>query len=81
MKRDTVVLHRPRLDDEGGSHTWVALQAAGYDVVGVDDFSNSSPRVLERLARLLGRAPVFERADVRDEAAMTSSNTFCLRSN
>jgi UDP-glucose 4-epimerase len=53
-----------------GSHTWVALQAAGYDVVGVDDFSNSSPRVLERLARLLGRAPVFERADVRDEAAM-----------
>jgi UDP-glucose 4-epimerase len=32
-----------------GSHTWLALAAAGYDVVGVDDFRNSSPQVLERL--------------------------------
>jgi UDP-glucose 4-epimerase len=52
------------------SHTWLALQAAGYEVVGVDDFRNSSPRVLERLAELAGRAPVFERADVCDAAAM-----------
>ncbi len=53
-----------------GSHTWLALQAAGFDVVGVDDFSNSSPAVLERLQRLGGRAPVFERLDVTDPAAM-----------
>jgi UDP-glucose 4-epimerase len=52
------------------SHTWLALQAAGFDVVGVDDFSNSSPVVLERLARLSGRTPVFERANVCDAAAM-----------
>jgi UDP-glucose 4-epimerase len=52
------------------SHTWLALQAAGYDVVGVDDFSNSSPEVLERLRELGGRAPVFERASVCDAAAM-----------
>jgi UDP-glucose 4-epimerase len=52
------------------SHTWLALQAAGFDVVGVDDFSNSSPVVLDRLARLSGRTPLFERANVCDGAAM-----------
>ena len=52
------------------SHTWLALQAAGFRVVGVDDFSNSSPEVLERLRRLSGHAPDFERADVCDAAAL-----------
>jgi UDP-glucose 4-epimerase len=52
------------------SHTWLALQAAGYAVVGVDDFSNSSPEVLNRLATLSGQAPEFERANVCDAAAM-----------
>jgi UDP-glucose 4-epimerase len=52
------------------SHTWLALQAAGYSVVGVDDFSNSSPEVLQRLRKLSGQQPVFERADVCDAAAM-----------
>jgi UDP-glucose 4-epimerase len=52
------------------SHTWLALLAAGFDVVGVDNFSNSSPEVLKRLQRLAGQAPVFERADVCDAAAM-----------
>ena len=55
-----------------GSHTWLALQAAGFEVVGVDDFSNSSPEVLNRLARLSGQAPQFERADVGDAAAMSA---------
>ncbi len=53
-----------------GSHTWLALAAAGFDVVGVDDFSNSSPAVLSRLHTLLGHAPVFEQADVCDRAAL-----------
>ncbi len=53
-----------------GSHTWLALLAAGYGVVGVDDFSNSSPEVLKRLQELSGTVPVFERADVCDAAAM-----------
>ncbi len=52
------------------SHTWLALQAAGFSVVGVDDFSNSSPVVLERLRALGGQAPVFERASVCDAVAM-----------
>ena len=54
------------------SHTWLALWAAGFDVIGIDDFSNSSPQVLNRLQRLGGRTPAFERADVCDSAAMRS---------
>jgi UDP-glucose 4-epimerase len=53
-----------------GSHTWLCLAAAGYQVVGVDNFVNSSPRVLDRLQALLGTEPVFERADVCDATAM-----------
>jgi len=53
-----------------GSHTWLALLEAGFDVVGVDNFANSSPKVLERLAELARGEPVFERADVCDPAAL-----------
>lgn len=53
-----------------GSHTWVALAEAGYNVVGVDDFSNSSPKVLERLAELLGYEPRFHPLDVCDARAV-----------
>ncbi|MFN7726900.1 MAG: UDP-glucose 4-epimerase GalE [Rubrivivax sp.] len=52
------------------SHTWLALLAAGHQVVGVDDFSNSSPEVLNRLRTLSGQTPVFERLDVNDSAAL-----------
>jgi UDP-glucose 4-epimerase len=55
-----------------GSHTWLALAGAGHTVVGLDNFANSSPRVLDRLRELLGHTPVFERADVRDAAALRS---------
>jgi UDP-glucose 4-epimerase len=55
-----------------GSHTWLALCAAGYRVVGVDNFSNSAPQVLDRLAALLDHQPRFERANVGDKAAMTA---------
>ena len=34
------------------SHTWLALDAAGFEVVGLDNFANSSPEVLRRLAAL-----------------------------
>ena len=52
------------------THTWLALQAAGFDVVGVDNFSNSSPLVLHRLRRISGQSPVFERVDVCEAAAL-----------
>ena len=38
-----------------GSHTTVELLNAGFDVVLVDDFSNSSPAVLERLEKITGK--------------------------
>lgn len=53
-----------------GSHTWLALQSAGFRVVGLDDFSNSSPKVLDRLQALGGQVPVFERASITDAAAL-----------
>ncbi|MEO7152127.1 MAG: UDP-glucose 4-epimerase GalE [Burkholderiaceae bacterium] len=52
------------------SHTWLALWAAGFDVVGVDNFVNSSPEVLNRLRTLGRREPAFVPADVCDAAAM-----------
>src|SRR5512139_3582429 len=52
------------------SHTWLALQAAGFRVVGLDNFSNSSAQVLRRLQELSGQTPDFVRADVGDAAAL-----------
>jgi UDP-glucose 4-epimerase len=52
------------------SHTWLSLLAAGFKVVGLDDFSNSSPQVLERLKTLSGQTPDFIRANVCDVAAV-----------
>ena len=54
------------------SHTWLALLAAGYRVIGVDNFSNSSPQVLPRLERLTGSKLIFEQADVNDGAALSA---------
>ena len=55
-----------------GSHTWLGLLAAGFRVVGVDDFSNSSPEVLNRLRDLSGTEPEFVRASVCDAQAMAA---------
>ena len=52
------------------SHTWLALDGAGYSVAGIDDFSNSSPEVLRRLAALGADVSNFVRADVRDRDAL-----------
>ena len=53
-----------------GSHTWIALHEAGFSVVGIDDFSNSSPEVINRLKLLSGQTPVFEHLNVCDRAAL-----------
>ena len=52
------------------SHTWLALLAAGFDVIGVDNFSNSSPEVLNRLKTLSGATVDFVQADVCNAGAM-----------
>ncbi len=53
-----------------GSHTWLALQAAGHEVVCIDSLVNSSERVLDRLVTLGGRPVHFVKGDVRDAAAL-----------
>jgi UDP-glucose 4-epimerase len=53
-----------------GSHTCVELLTAGRDIVILDNFCNSSPRVLERIERITGKRPTLARADVRDRAAL-----------
>lgn len=53
-----------------GSHTVVELQAAGYQAVILDDFSNSNPDVPDRIAAISGqRCPVY-RADCNDATAL-----------
>lgn len=52
-----------------GSHTTVELQQAGYDVVIVDNLSNSNIGVLDGIARITGVRPAFEQVDLRDAEA------------
>ena len=37
-----------------GSHTWVELLNAGYQVLGVDNFCNSSEKVIVHLEKIIG---------------------------
>ena len=53
-----------------GSHTVVEMCEAGHDVVVIDDFSNSSPRAMERVEELVGKKIPLYTADVADEAVL-----------
>ena len=55
-----------------GSHTCVVLAERGHEVVIADNFCNSSPVVLDRLAQLIGRTPDARNVDVRDAAALAA---------
>ena len=44
-----------------GSHTVVELQSAGYDVVVVDNLSNSSEKSLERVEKITGKPKMYLR--------------------
>ncbi|RMB57112.1 UDP-glucose 4-epimerase GalE [Dokdonia sinensis] len=50
-----------------GSHTVVELQNKGYEVVIVDNCSNSSKEVLKGIEKITGIAPVFEEFDLREK--------------
>lgn len=50
-----------------GSHTVVELHNAGYDVVIVDDLSNSNPKILQQLETITGVKPEFVELDLCDE--------------
>lgn len=49
-----------------GSHTVVELQSAGYEVVIVDDLSNSSEKSLDGIEKITGRRPEFVKIDLKD---------------
>ncbi|HKJ40780.1 MAG TPA: UDP-glucose 4-epimerase GalE [Sunxiuqinia sp.] len=49
-----------------GSHTVVELQNAGYDVLVVDDLSNSSIEVLDSIEQITGKRPTFEQFSLAD---------------
>ena len=53
-----------------GSHTCVELLQAGYDVVVVDNLSNSSQESLNRVKKITGKSVKFYEADVADKEAM-----------
>lgn len=53
-----------------GSHTVVELQQAGYDVVIVDNLSNSREDVVDGITKITGVRPDFEKVDCCDYAAL-----------
>lgn len=52
-----------------GSHTTVELQEAGYNVVIVDNLSNSKIEVLDGIEKITGVRPAFEQANLEDKIA------------
>ncbi|QYA26521.1 UDP-glucose 4-epimerase GalE [Gramella sp. MT6] len=53
-----------------GSHTVVALQKEGHEVVIIDNLSNSSIDVLGGITQITGKTPEFENIDLRDKTAV-----------
>jgi len=51
-----------------GSHTVVELQNQGFDVVIIDDLSNSSEDVLKGITAITNKTPEFEKLDLREKA-------------
>jgi UDP-glucose 4-epimerase len=50
-----------------GSHTVVELHQAGYEVIIVDNFANSNPKILKQLETIIGVKPEFVELDLCDE--------------
>ena len=53
-----------------GSHTTVKLQEAGYEVVIIDNLSNSNIEVLDGIEAITGKRPVFVKGDCTDIATL-----------
>ncbi len=53
-----------------GSHTVVELQNKGFEVVIVDNLSNSTIDILDRITKITGKQPLFEKIDLRDKQAV-----------
>lgn len=55
-----------------GCHTCVALAERGHRVVIADNFSNSTPQVLQRLKRVIGAPVACERIDLRHKGELVT---------
>ena len=55
-----------------GSHTVVELQNEGFNVVIIDDLSNSSIEVLSGITSITGTAPIFEQIDLKEKDKVQS---------
>jgi UDP-glucose 4-epimerase len=53
-----------------GSHTVVELQNEGYEVVIIDDLSNSSIKVLDGITAITGKKPIFEKLDLKERSGV-----------
>ena len=53
-----------------GSHTVVELQNEGFEVVVIDNLSNSSESVLDGIFNITGKSPIFEKMDLRDKGSV-----------
>jgi UDP-glucose 4-epimerase len=53
-----------------GSHTVVELQNEGFEVVAIDNLSNSSIEVLNGIERITGKKPIFENIDLREKSSV-----------
>ena len=53
-----------------GSHTVVELQNEGFEVIAIDNLSNSSIEVLDGIERITGKKPIFENIDLREKTAV-----------
>lgn len=53
-----------------GSHTYLALCAAGFQPVIIDNFMNSKPQLISRLETLAGESIIWEQLDVRNTLAL-----------
>lgn len=53
-----------------GSHTVIELQNAGFEVVVVDNLSNSSKESLKRVTKITGKEVTFYEADILDREAL-----------
>ncbi|MEX0313240.1 MAG: UDP-glucose 4-epimerase GalE [Allomuricauda sp.] len=51
-----------------GSHTVVELQNEGFEVVIIDNLSNSSENVLDGIVSITGKQPIFEKFDLREKS-------------
>tara|TARA_B100000809_G_scaffold237763_1_gene257881 strand:- start:46884 stop:47891 length:1008 start_codon:yes stop_codon:yes gene_type:complete len=54
-----------------GSHTVVELQSEGFEVIIIDDLSNTSIQVLDNITSISGIKPVFEQIDLKEKEAVS----------